>query len=302
MAARRPRVLTLSAKESVILQLLVRHAQAYGLELVSASRGRLKRGTVYVTLGRMEEKGYITSRLEDAPPEAGGLPRRIYTPNRARAAGAGGLVAAHEVSDPGGDAMSAPNGRLRQFPLSPLLRSHHGAAGRSDSDGYRDRGESCSVPRATMDRPLDTRCGRFALVKALALFGWTRFWSIREWPVEERRAVARSMAYAFVVTCAGVKLLMLPPLLQLPPEPLSGARALPRSSSLSDRPACRSPSWPALRLSFVRRVAAVANPGHGRGDRLLCLVPRRRGVGRAGFEPGLPGRGVAGFPDSQGTE
>jgi PadR family transcriptional regulator PadR len=78
MAARRPRVLTLSPKESVILQLLVRDDEAYGLELVSASRGRLKRGTVYVTLGRMEEKGYITSRLEGAPPEAGGLPRRIY--------------------------------------------------------------------------------------------------------------------------------------------------------------------------------------------------------------------------------
>jgi PadR family transcriptional regulator, regulatory protein PadR len=78
MAARRPRVLTLSPKESVILQLLVRDDEAYGLELVSSSRGRLKRGTVYVTLGRMEDKGYITSRLEDAPPEAGGLPRRIY--------------------------------------------------------------------------------------------------------------------------------------------------------------------------------------------------------------------------------
>src|SRR5262245_7159592 len=78
MAAKRPRMLTLSPKESVILQLLVRDDDAYGLELVSASRGRLKRGTVYVTLGRMEEKGYITSRLEDAPPEAGGLPRRIY--------------------------------------------------------------------------------------------------------------------------------------------------------------------------------------------------------------------------------
>ena len=26
----------------------------------------------------MEEKGYITSRLEDAPPDAGGLPRRVY--------------------------------------------------------------------------------------------------------------------------------------------------------------------------------------------------------------------------------
>ena len=71
-------MLTLSPKETVILQLLVRDDEAYGLELVSASRGRLKRGTVYVTLGRMEEKGYITSRLADAPPEAGGLPRRIY--------------------------------------------------------------------------------------------------------------------------------------------------------------------------------------------------------------------------------
>ena len=78
MAARRPRVLTLSAKESIVRQLLVRGDEAYGLELVSASRGRLKRGTVYVTLGRMEEKGYITSRLVDAPPEAGGLPRRTY--------------------------------------------------------------------------------------------------------------------------------------------------------------------------------------------------------------------------------
>jgi DNA-binding PadR family transcriptional regulator len=28
----------------------------------------------------MEEKGFIASRLEDAPPEAGGLPRRIYEP------------------------------------------------------------------------------------------------------------------------------------------------------------------------------------------------------------------------------
>jgi DNA-binding PadR family transcriptional regulator len=26
----------------------------------------------------MEEKGYITSRLEDAPPDMGGMPRRLY--------------------------------------------------------------------------------------------------------------------------------------------------------------------------------------------------------------------------------
>ena len=50
------------------------------LELVGASAGALKRGTVYVTLGRMQDKGYLASRLEDAPPAAGGLPRLIYTP------------------------------------------------------------------------------------------------------------------------------------------------------------------------------------------------------------------------------
>jgi DNA-binding PadR family transcriptional regulator len=76
--AHRRRVPTLSPKESIVLDLLVAHDQMYGLELVAASRRQLKRGTVYVTLGRMEDKGYITSWLEDAPPSAGGLPRRIY--------------------------------------------------------------------------------------------------------------------------------------------------------------------------------------------------------------------------------
>jgi len=80
MSKRRPRVLTLSAKEHLILELLVDHEEMYGLQLVAASRRRLKRGTIYVTLGRMEEKGYVESRLEDAPPTAGGLPRRVYQP------------------------------------------------------------------------------------------------------------------------------------------------------------------------------------------------------------------------------
>ena len=78
MAGRRPRVLTLSAKESLILELLIEGRELYGLQLVGASKRRLKRGTVYVTLGRMEEKGYISSRLEDAPPDMGGMPRRLY--------------------------------------------------------------------------------------------------------------------------------------------------------------------------------------------------------------------------------
>ncbi|HJZ72501.1 MAG TPA: helix-turn-helix transcriptional regulator [Vicinamibacterales bacterium] len=70
---------SLSAKERLILELLVRDGALYGLQMVAASKRRLKRGTVYVTLGRMERKGYIASRLEDAPPQTGGLPRRLYT-------------------------------------------------------------------------------------------------------------------------------------------------------------------------------------------------------------------------------
>jgi DNA-binding PadR family transcriptional regulator len=76
--AKRPRLLTLSPKESLILELLTEHDELYGLQLVSKSKRKLKRGTVYVTLGRMEEKGYIESRLDDAPPDMGGLPRRLY--------------------------------------------------------------------------------------------------------------------------------------------------------------------------------------------------------------------------------
>jgi PadR family transcriptional regulator PadR len=80
VSARARRPPTLSAKETIILELLVKERELYGLQLVGASRRRLKRGTVYVTLGRMEDKGYLTSRLEDAPPDAGGLPRRLYQP------------------------------------------------------------------------------------------------------------------------------------------------------------------------------------------------------------------------------
>ncbi len=70
---------SLSGKEGLILDLLGRSKEMYGLELVTASDGELKRGTVYVTLARMEEKGFISSRIDDEPPTLGGLPRRLYT-------------------------------------------------------------------------------------------------------------------------------------------------------------------------------------------------------------------------------
>lgn len=67
-----------SHKEALIMQLLVRSGELYGLEMVTQSEGELKRGTVYVTLDRMEDKGYLTSRQEEKLPGAIGLPRRLY--------------------------------------------------------------------------------------------------------------------------------------------------------------------------------------------------------------------------------
>ena len=71
---------SLSPKERLILELLIDHEEMYGLQLVAASRRRLKRGTIYVTLGRMEDKGFVASRLDEPPPHTGGLPRRLYEP------------------------------------------------------------------------------------------------------------------------------------------------------------------------------------------------------------------------------
>jgi DNA-binding PadR family transcriptional regulator len=71
---------TLPPKERLILDLLVSEGPLFGLQLVALSKGALKRGTVYVTLGRMEEKGYLTSEQEALPAGAIGLSRRIYRP------------------------------------------------------------------------------------------------------------------------------------------------------------------------------------------------------------------------------
>ena len=66
--------------ERIILELLVEHGDLFGLALVNASGGRLSRGGIYVTLGRMEQKGLVTSRQETPAPGAIGLPRRLYAP------------------------------------------------------------------------------------------------------------------------------------------------------------------------------------------------------------------------------
>jgi len=70
------RLPSMSRTESLVMDLL-RGRERYGLELVDASAGALKRGSVYVILARMEEKGFVDSRQEDRQ-GAGNAPRRVY--------------------------------------------------------------------------------------------------------------------------------------------------------------------------------------------------------------------------------
>lgn len=67
----------LSNKEFAALELLINGGEMYGLEMVKASDGNLKRGTIYVMLSRMEEKGYVKSR-HDKEVGLAGMPRRKF--------------------------------------------------------------------------------------------------------------------------------------------------------------------------------------------------------------------------------
>jgi DNA-binding PadR family transcriptional regulator len=69
----------ISAKEFLVLKLLEDGRKAYGLGLVRKSKGELKRGTIYVTLGRMKQKGYIRSELEPVGPGKSSPPRRMHS-------------------------------------------------------------------------------------------------------------------------------------------------------------------------------------------------------------------------------
>ena len=68
--------------ERLILELLVASGkEMFGLELIQASGGRLKRGSIYVTLHRMSQKGLVESREETRLAPEIGIPRRLYTAN-----------------------------------------------------------------------------------------------------------------------------------------------------------------------------------------------------------------------------
>ncbi len=69
----------LSRKEFKILELLIAKGELFGLEMVTSSEGELKRGTIYVTLQRMGDKGYVESREEPRQMPEIGIPRRKYS-------------------------------------------------------------------------------------------------------------------------------------------------------------------------------------------------------------------------------
>ena len=68
----------LSRKEMLALEMLISNGEMFGLEMVETSEGELKRGTIYVTLQRMGDKGYIESREEPRTMPEIGIPRRKY--------------------------------------------------------------------------------------------------------------------------------------------------------------------------------------------------------------------------------
>ena len=71
---------SVSNSEAFILGQLINLGlrETFGLELVESSNGQLKKGSIYVLLRRMEDKGYVTSRKEKQRPNFRGLPRRMY--------------------------------------------------------------------------------------------------------------------------------------------------------------------------------------------------------------------------------
>src|SRR5665213_3064099 len=74
------RIPQLAGTERLILSFL-HDGEQFALRLADRSGGALKRGTVYITLQRMQSKGYVESHVEPVVAGAMGRPRRWYRPS-----------------------------------------------------------------------------------------------------------------------------------------------------------------------------------------------------------------------------
>jgi DNA-binding PadR family transcriptional regulator len=68
----------LTATEHAVLALLYGLGETYGLKLVSESNGELRRTSIYVLLSRLEDRGFVESRYQDAVSGEQGPRRRLY--------------------------------------------------------------------------------------------------------------------------------------------------------------------------------------------------------------------------------
>ncbi|MEP0986033.1 PadR family transcriptional regulator [Ekhidna sp.] len=70
-------------QEIVLLSVLILDEQAYGLKIQKEISQRLKRslsrGALHAALSRLEEKGYLESRVGGATAERGGRRKRFYS-------------------------------------------------------------------------------------------------------------------------------------------------------------------------------------------------------------------------------
>lgn len=82
----------------VLLAVLRLDEQAYGVTIRREIETRTKRevsiGAIYATLGRLEAKGYVRSRVGDPTPERGGRSKRFF---RITAQGVSAVNRTHQV-------------------------------------------------------------------------------------------------------------------------------------------------------------------------------------------------------------
>jgi len=79
-----PDVSTLGEFEHVVLLAILRlgdeaYAVAVRDEILERTGRDVSRGSIYITLDRLETKGYLRSHLADPTPERGGRAKRYYT-------------------------------------------------------------------------------------------------------------------------------------------------------------------------------------------------------------------------------
>jgi PadR family transcriptional regulator PadR len=74
-------------EQVVLLAVLRLEGNAYGVpirdEIAKHTGRRVSRGSVYMTLDRLENKGLLRSRMADPTPERGGRSKRLYSVTKA---------------------------------------------------------------------------------------------------------------------------------------------------------------------------------------------------------------------------